>query len=81
MGLELYLNSGMSNTVTVIKVPENKSADDIIRKLRQKYGIQIAGGFDYLKGKVLRIGHMGENCRMEDVNETLEALKEVIDGA
>ena len=80
MGLELYLNSGMSNTVTVIKVPEKKSADEIIRKLRQEYGIQIAGGFDYLKGKVLRIGHMGENCRMEDVNETLEALKNVISG-
>ncbi len=78
MGLSLHLNSGMSNTVTVIDVPEGKSDREIIGAMRETYGIQIAGCFDILEGKVIRIGHMGENCNMEDVNQTLKALKEVL---
>lgn len=78
MGLELFLNSGMSNTVTVIKVPEGTSDQSILQKMRHDYGIQIAGGIDALAGRVIRIGHMGENCNLKDVQETLDALRKVI---
>jgi aspartate aminotransferase-like enzyme len=73
-GLELYLKKGYSNTVTVIKIPEGLSSNDIIATMRNKYGIMIAGSFDVMLGKVIRIGHMGENANIEDMSVTLDAL-------
>lgn len=78
MGLELYLESGYSNTVTVIKVPEGIEASDILETIKKDHNIMIAGSFDVLTGQVIRIGHMGENANEKDVEETLEALKETI---
>lgn len=73
-GLSLYLEGGYSNTVTVINVPEGIQSSDILSIMKEKFGILIAGCFDVLAGKVIRIGHMGENANIEDVGETLEAL-------
>ena len=39
-----------------------------------KYNVMISGSFDILSGKVIRIGHMGENATVADVHETLVAL-------
>lgn len=79
MGLELYLESGFSNTVTVISVPEGMDASTILEKMKQEHHIMITGSFDYLAGKVLRIGHMGANANDADIDETLSALKQVIE--
>jgi len=38
----------------------------------------ISGCFDVLAGKVIRIGHMGENCREDRVAETLDALQKAL---
>lgn len=73
-GLELYTKSGYSNTVTVIKVPAVLKCSDILTILKEKYNILLAGGFDILENKVIRIGHMGENCNIDDVAETLDAI-------
>ena len=77
-GLKLYGKNGYSNTVTVFYVPEGHTADEILSALREKYGIMIAGSFDVFAGKLLRIGHMGENANEEDVKNTLEALKKIL---
>ena len=79
MGLELYLENGYSNTVTVIKVPEGIKASDILETMKKDYHIMIAGSFDVLTGQVIRIGHMGENANEDDVKETLEALKHTLE--
>lgn len=34
----------------------------------------ISGCFDVLAGKVIRIGHMGENARVDDMVLTLDSL-------
>lgn len=73
-GLQLYLKSGYSATVTVIVVPEGVTDQDIICKMKDEYHILIAGSFDVLAGKVIRIGHMGMNASKADVAETLDAL-------
>lgn len=77
-GLNLYLNSGYSNTVTVIEVPENVTDAQILNTMRDKYNIMISGCFDVLAGKVVRIGHMGENARVEDMAMTLESLDKTL---
>ncbi|MDR1952751.1 MAG: alanine--glyoxylate aminotransferase family protein [Elusimicrobiota bacterium] len=44
--------------VTSAKVPENIGGK-IVKTLREKYGVSIAGGQGDLKGKIIRIAHMG----------------------
>ena len=46
--------------------------------VREKYNIMLAGSFDVLEGQVIRIGHMGENCREDKVRRTLHALQLVL---
>ena len=73
-GLQLHLESGFSNTVTVIDIPEGMTDTAILNTMKEKYNIMLAGCFDSLAGKVIRIGHMGENANISDVAETLWAL-------
>jgi aspartate aminotransferase-like enzyme len=78
MGLSLYLEGGFSNTVTVIRIPEGHTAAEILEAMKRDHNIMIAGSFDVLAGQVIRIGHMGENANEADVQETLEALRKVL---
>jgi len=73
-GIELYLEKGWSNTVTVFNVPKGIKDSDILDIMCKEHGIMISGCFDVLAGKVIRIGHMGENCTENNVAETLDAL-------
>lgn len=73
-GLQLYLNAGYSNTVTVIEVPANVTDEQILSTMREEHNVMISGCFDVLAGKVIRIGHMGENARVEDMALTLDAM-------
>lgn len=76
-GLEIYATDGYSNTVTAIVIPKAITFEVIYEEMLKKHNIMIGGDFDYLKGKVFRIGHMGENCHEEKVYLTLKALNEV----
>ncbi|OSB19109.1 serine-pyruvate aminotransferase/archaeal aspartate aminotransferase [Clostridium sporogenes] len=74
-GLKLYLKQGYSNTVTVIELPK-KVEDKVLRTYMQdKYNVIIAGSFGYLEGKIIRIGHMGENANIDKMAYTLFALQ------
>lgn len=73
-GIELYLEKGWSNTVTVFNVPKGIKDSDVLDTMCKEHGIMISGCFDVLAGKVIRIGHMGENCTENNVAETLDAL-------
>ena len=42
--------------------------------MRDKYNVMISGCFDVLAGKVIRIGHMGENANVDDMAMTLDAM-------
>lgn len=77
-GLELYLEKGFSNTVTVIKVPEGFTDKQILETMKKTYNVMISGCFDILAGKVIRIGHMGENANTEDMKLVLESLTKTL---
>ena len=47
-GLHLYLQSGYSNTVTVIEVPEGLTDKAILSTMKDKYNVMISGCFDVL---------------------------------
>jgi serine---pyruvate transaminase len=58
LGLHIFpLNP--SNVLTVLSVPDKVDGVELSRHLREHYGITMGGGQGTLKGKVLRIGHMG----------------------
>lgn len=59
LGLELFAGEHSSNVLTAIKSPKGVDVDKIIKKLRDEIGITFTGGQDELKGKIIRIGHMG----------------------
>ena len=74
-GLKLYLERGYCATVTVVEVPEGVDSAVLLDTMTEKYGVMIAGCFDFLAGKVIRLGHMGENANVEDVTMMLYALE------
>lgn len=73
-GLELYLESGFSNTVTAFKIPGQTSDLAILQTMREDYGIMLAGSFGAFAGQLIRIGHMGTNATVENMAATMEAL-------
>lgn len=64
-GLELFLDSDYSNTVTGVLVPKNIGALNLSEYIRKQYNIIIGTSLGEYKDKILRIGHMGENARLE----------------
>lgn len=70
LGLKLFPQDEKtcSNTVTSIKVPEGIDGLELIKLMREKHDIIIAGGQDHLKGKIIRIGHMGSITEKEIIS-------------
>lgn len=58
LGLELF-SQYPSNTVTPVKVPAGVDGEKLVKDIRSKYGISIAGGQDEMKGKIFRIAGLG----------------------
>ncbi|MGA1863534.1 MAG: pyridoxal-phosphate-dependent aminotransferase family protein [bacterium] len=59
LGLKLLAKDSPSDAVTAVNAPEGTDAGQIIKKMKGKYGMIIAGGQDHLKGKIFRIAHLG----------------------
>jgi aspartate aminotransferase-like enzyme len=57
MGLSLF-SEAPANAVTAVRPPEG-TADTIVKELKSRYGITVAGGQGSMKGKLFRIGHIG----------------------
>jgi serine---pyruvate transaminase len=57
MGMKL-LASVPSNATTAVLTPGD-SAGSITKHIEKRYGVKIAGGQGSLKGKIVRIGHLG----------------------
>ncbi|MGL5175933.1 MAG: pyridoxal-phosphate-dependent aminotransferase family protein [Cetobacterium sp.] len=78
LGCTLYLEDNFSPTVTAFYPPEGIRAEDLLVHLRTKYNILLSGSYGPLAGKVIRIGHMGENAREDRVRFTLDCLEKAI---
>jgi len=59
LGLDLFADPAYaSDTVTTLHVPAGWDGDALVTRVREE-GVVIAGGQGALKGKILRIGHLG----------------------
>ena len=61
-GLELFLDSDRSNTVTAIRIPEDIGALRLQEHLSETYDLLVATSLVQYADVILRIGHMGENA-------------------
>ena len=58
LGLELF-SSRPANTLTAVKVPDDIDGTLITKKLRDEQMMTIAGGQAEVKGKIIRVAHLG----------------------
>jgi aspartate aminotransferase-like enzyme len=58
LGLRL-LPDNPTPGVTAILTPEGIDSGKVVRFMRDQLGVSIQGGQDRLKGRLVRIGHMG----------------------
>jgi alanine-glyoxylate transaminase/serine-glyoxylate transaminase/serine-pyruvate transaminase len=49
-----------SSSLTAILTPEGTDADELRRVILERYDMSLGSGLGQLKGKVFRIGHMGD---------------------
>lgn len=73
-GGELFLNSGYSNTVTALVIPESIGALNLTKYISEKYNTIIGTSLGEYVDKLLRIGHMGENAKLDKIIYILDIL-------
>ena len=75
LGLKLFAPpEGRGSAVTPVWVPEGIDGKAIVKVLKDKYGVTIAGGQDDYVGRIIRIGHLGYFGQF-DIITTLSALE------
>lgn len=77
-GLELYLEKGYSNTVTVVEIPDYIGAKNLTDYLLKHYKLVLATSLGEYSDKVIRIGHMGENAKLEKIIPVLNFIDEAL---
>jgi len=78
LGLTLFPDvSCISNVLTVINLPEEIDGGKVVKIMRDTHGVSVAGGQAQLKGKIIRIAHMG--CIDEyDILTGISCLEKVL---
>jgi aspartate aminotransferase-like enzyme len=81
MGLELFSpDEERSAVVTAIRAPDGVDSTEVVRGLRDRFGMTIANGQGDLKGKIFRIGHIGW-FDVFDITSALAAVELVLTDA
>jgi alanine-glyoxylate transaminase / serine-glyoxylate transaminase / serine-pyruvate transaminase len=78
LGLELYVKpEARLNSVVGIKLPEGLDAKTVCAYISQNHRVEIAGSFG---PPIVRIGQMGEQCRVHNLFRTLHAFGSTFNG-
>ncbi len=61
-GLEVFCSNKdrFSDVLTAVIVPDNKDADQLRKVILENFNMSLGNGLSKLKGKVFRIGHLGD---------------------
>jgi serine---pyruvate transaminase len=59
LGLKLIAPDSPAPGVTGLLTPEGLDGGKLVRLMRDELGVSVQGGQDQMKGKLVRIGHMG----------------------
>jgi aspartate aminotransferase-like enzyme len=78
MGLELFSpDEDRSAVVTAVRMPEGVDSGELISAVRTRFGMTLANGQAELKGKIVRIGHIGW-FDVFDITTALAAIELVL---
>ncbi len=59
LGLELFAPQDFAWGITSVRLPAGVDGNEVVRLAAERHGVYMAGGQDHLKGRIVRIGHMG----------------------
>jgi len=77
LGLKLVADKKFrAHTVTAVYIPQGVEWPKLYSEARKR-GVELAGGLGELKGKIFRIGHMGETT-VNDVIATIAVIERVL---
>ncbi len=76
LGFKVFMDRRWASpTVTVAYPPEGVKASALMETLRIRHRIAVAGGLEHLTGRVIRIGHLGNQATPETIRRLLGALE------
>ncbi len=79
LGFKLFAREGYRlPMLTSVVLPKGVEDAPIRRRLLEEYQIEVGGGLGKLKGKVWRVGLMGETCKRQNIACLTGALKEIL---
>ena len=79
LGLELFADPKYrTDPLTTVKVPDGIDASKVIQALYGEYNLEIGNGLGDFKGKIWRIGLMGDSCKSSNVLMLLSALENIL---
>ena len=78
MGLAL-LSKAPANALTAVVMPQGVDAEQVRKRMSQRDGITVAAGQEALKGKIVRIAHMGFIDRFDVIAALLALAKALSD--
>lgn len=76
LGLKIFAAT-FCNVVTAALVPEGIDSTELVKLMRTKYGVSIANGQGHLKGKLIRVAHLG-HIQEADLKIGFSALEKAL---
>ena len=64
--------------LNAVTVPEGADEAGVRKRLLNDFGIEVGAGLGPMKGKIWRVGLMGETSKPENVRKVLEALRAIL---
>ena len=77
IGLELF-SKAPSSTVSAAIFPEGVDGEKVVQIMRDEKGVTMAGGQGEMKGRIVRIAHMGSITKAE-LEEGIRVLQETLE--
>lgn len=77
IGLQLFSEVPERGTTVTCVIADSFDGEELVARVRSKFGIILAGGQAKLKGKIFRVGHLGYVDR-SDIIKTLAAIETVL---
>ncbi len=79
LGFKLFAQEGHRlPMLTSVYLPKGVEDVPTRKKLLSEYNIEVGGGLGQAKGKIWRVGLMGETCRSQNIEYLIGALKEIL---
>lgn len=81
MGLEMFVPNPANRlpTVNSVKLPAGVDGMKISKYAAENHMVEIAGGLGPTAGQIIRVGFMGVNAKLENVNLALKIIRDAIE--